>query len=167
MSFEIPSHCTALLAAKAGSDLTFAEIAKAIGKPEVWTTAVFFGQARTDEVTAKKLVEMLKIPPQYRYYWGEDPGTKTITDENIVDGLAGKGSGSMGVKGMVVRGGTWDGPPKVRASAPMGALLLLDIVLTLQDPVLYRLYEVLVVYGMSYKALIQEKFGDGIMSAIG
>ncbi|GFZ49025.1 cyanase [Saitozyma sp. JCM 24511] len=146
MSFEIPSHCTALLAAKAGSDLTFAEIAKAIGKPEVWTTAVFFGQARTDEATAKKLVEMLKIPPQYRYYWGEDPGTKTITDENIVDGLAGRGSGSMGVKGMVVRGGTWDGPPK--------------------DPVLYRLYEVLVVYGMSYKALIQEKFGDGIMSAI-
>lgn len=39
--------------------------------------------------------------------------------------------------------------------------------LMLQDPVLYRLYEVLVVYGMSYKALIQEKFGDGIMSAIG
>lgn len=35
-----------------------------------------------------------------------------------------------------------------------------------QDPVLYRLYEVLVVYGWSYKALIQEKFGDGIMSAI-
>lgn len=123
MSFEIPSHCTALLAAKAGSDLTFAEIAKAIGKPEVWTTAVFFGQARTDEATAKKLVEMLKIPPQYRYYWGEDPGTKTITDENIVDGLAGRGSGSMGVKGMVVRGGTWDGPPKVRAPALIGALL--------------------------------------------
>ncbi|SAM81372.1 probable Cyanate hydratase [Ustilago bromivora] len=35
-----------------------------------------------------------------------------------------------------------------------------------QDPVLYRLYEVLVVYGYPLKHLIYEKFGDGIMSAI-
>ncbi|GAK63836.1 cyanase [Moesziomyces antarcticus] len=35
-----------------------------------------------------------------------------------------------------------------------------------QDPVLYRLYEVLVVYGYPLKHLIHEKFGDGIMSAI-
>ena len=34
------------------------------------------------------------------------------------------------------------------------------------DPVLYRLYEVLVVYGYPLKHLIHEKFGDGIMSAI-
>lgn len=52
----------------------------------------------------------------------------------------------MGVKGMITRGATFEVPPK--------------------DPVLYRLYEVLVVYGYSYKALIYEKFGDGIMSAI-
>lgn len=38
---------------------------------------------------------------------------------------------------MVHRGATWEMPPK--------------------DPVLYRLYEVLVVYGYSYKALIAEK----------
>lgn len=69
--------------------------------------------------------------------------------------------------------------------------LLLGSVANKQDPVLYRLYEVLVVYGFSYKALIHEKvrrapslscllltsngtewdladlqFGDGIMSAI-
>ncbi|SPO22181.1 probable Cyanate hydratase [Ustilago trichophora] len=35
-----------------------------------------------------------------------------------------------------------------------------------QDPVLYRLYEVLLVYGYPLKHLIHEKFGDGIMSAI-
>ncbi|CDS82421.1 probable Cyanate hydratase [Sporisorium scitamineum] len=35
-----------------------------------------------------------------------------------------------------------------------------------QDPVLYRLYEVLVVYGYPLKHMIHEKFGDGIMSAI-
>jgi len=34
------------------------------------------------------------------------------------------------------------------------------------DPLLYRLYEILQVYGMPLKAIIHEKFGDGIMSAI-
>ena len=35
-----------------------------------------------------------------------------------------------------------------------------------QDPLIYRLYEVVGVYGDTMKALIHEKFGDGIMSAI-
>jgi cyanate lyase len=55
-------------------------------------------------------------------------------------------------------------------------------VLINQDPVMYRIYEAVMVYGMSYKAIIHEKvrpcypypgedhlmaqFGDGIMSAI-
>lgn len=34
------------------------------------------------------------------------------------------------------------------------------------DPTIYRLYEVVQVYGPTIKALIHEKFGDGIMSAI-
>jgi cyanate lyase len=34
------------------------------------------------------------------------------------------------------------------------------------DPLLYRFYEILQVYGMPMKAVIHEKFGDGIMSAI-
>jgi cyanate lyase len=34
------------------------------------------------------------------------------------------------------------------------------------DPLLYRFHEILQVYGMPIKAIIQEKFGDGIMSAI-
>jgi cyanate lyase len=34
------------------------------------------------------------------------------------------------------------------------------------DPLLYRFYEILQVYGMALKDVIQEKFGDGIMSAI-
>uniref|UniRef100_B8HS31 Cyanate hydratase n=1 Tax=Cyanothece sp. (strain PCC 7425 / ATCC 29141) TaxID=395961 RepID=B8HS31_CYAP4 len=34
------------------------------------------------------------------------------------------------------------------------------------DPLLYRFYEILQVYGMPMKEIIQEKFGDGIMSAI-
>jgi cyanate lyase len=34
------------------------------------------------------------------------------------------------------------------------------------DPVIYRLYEIVQVYGYPIKAIIHEKFGDGIMSAI-
>lgn len=34
------------------------------------------------------------------------------------------------------------------------------------DPLLYRLYELLMVNGPAWKALIEEEFGDGIMSAI-
>ena len=34
------------------------------------------------------------------------------------------------------------------------------------DPLIYRLYEVVGVYGETLKQCIQEKFGDGIMSAI-
>jgi cyanate lyase len=34
------------------------------------------------------------------------------------------------------------------------------------DPLMYRFYEILCVYGSSLKEIIQEKCGDGIMSAI-
>ena len=34
------------------------------------------------------------------------------------------------------------------------------------DPLIYRLHEITQIYGTSIKAVIQEKFGDGIMSAI-
>ncbi|MBO1002447.1 cyanase [Pseudogracilibacillus auburnensis] len=34
------------------------------------------------------------------------------------------------------------------------------------DPLIYRFYEMIQVYGTSMKSIIHEKFGDGIMSAI-
>lgn len=34
------------------------------------------------------------------------------------------------------------------------------------DPLVYRFYEIILVYGDTIKELIHEKFGDGIMSAI-
>jgi cyanate lyase len=34
------------------------------------------------------------------------------------------------------------------------------------DPLIYRFYEILLVYGPAIRELIHEKFGDGIMSAI-
>ncbi|KAF2397827.1 cyanate hydratase [Trichodelitschia bisporula] len=35
-----------------------------------------------------------------------------------------------------------------------------------KDPLLYRLFEIMQNYGYAYKAVMNEKFGDGIMSAI-
>jgi cyanate lyase len=34
------------------------------------------------------------------------------------------------------------------------------------DPFVYRFYEIMQVYGLPMKEVVQEKFGDGIMSAI-
>jgi len=34
------------------------------------------------------------------------------------------------------------------------------------DPLIYRFYEIIQVYGTTIKSLIEEEFGDGIMSAI-
>ena len=34
------------------------------------------------------------------------------------------------------------------------------------DPLIYRFYELVMVYGTTWKDMIQEEFGDGIMSAI-
>jgi len=35
-----------------------------------------------------------------------------------------------------------------------------------KEPLIYRLYEIVQNYGYAYKAVLNEKFGDGIMSAI-
>lgn len=35
-----------------------------------------------------------------------------------------------------------------------------------REPLMYRLFEIIQNYGYAYKAVINEKFGDGIMSAI-
>ena len=34
------------------------------------------------------------------------------------------------------------------------------------DPLIYRMYEIMQVYGFPFKAIVHEKFGDGIMSAV-
>jgi cyanate lyase len=47
--------------------------------------------------------------------------------------------------------------PPYRGSLPTGVPT---------DPLIYRFYELIQVYGTTWKELIQEEFGDGIMSAI-
>lgn len=112
---NLPIHCRALLHAKQASSKTFSEIAESLGKPEVWTTALFFGQAKCDQATATKIVDTLGMTGgEVVYLSSEDLAQKSIKTEYVVNGLTGSGPGSFGADGMVTRGGTWEWPPKVR-----------------------------------------------------
>jgi hypothetical protein len=115
MSAQLPAYCTALLAWKTESNLTFSEIAEKLQRPEVWTTALFFGQAKTDEETAKRLLDIAGTPADglVKYSTIDDPTEKAIPASLIIKGLSGKGVDSKGVDGMITRGGTWEWPPKV------------------------------------------------------
>ena len=52
------------------------------------------------------------------------------------------------------------------ADADRSALSRLAAATPPTDPLIYRFYELVLVYGPTWKALIEEEFGDGIMSAI-
>ena len=55
------------------------------------------------------------------------------------------------------------GAEKGLAKIPSRGSLGMDVP---TDPLIYRLYEIVQVYGTTFKKLIEEEFGDGIMSAI-
>jgi cyanate lyase len=107
-----------LLAAKKAKGLSFADLEQIVGRDEVWLAAVFYGQAKTSEDEASKILSALDLGTEW---------LATLTDFPC------KGS--------------------------------LDPVIP-TDPLIYRFYEIMQVYGMPIKAIINEKFGDGIMSAI-
>lgn len=117
---SLPSACKELFDAKARKGLSFAEIGKAIGKDEIWTAALFYGQAKPAPQDLAKLSEALGVSSQ------------SLTD-------------SLGDHWWPTRGLGPDPPT---------------------DPVIYRLHEGVLVYGYPIKAVIHEKFGDGIMSLI-
>jgi len=117
---DLPPINSVLFEAKGRKGLTFDQIAKEIGKDEVWLAAAFYGQAKFTEDELKRVAEILDVGPAFalselgNHWWPN------------------RGLGPM--------------PP--------------------QDPVIYRLYEGVLVYGHAIKAIIHEKFGDGIMSMI-
>jgi cyanate lyase len=112
-------ECTELvLEAKQAKGLTWQEIADAIGRHVVWTTAALLGQAMMDESEARRTVELLGL------------GTE------VADAL----------RRSPCKGSLEVNPPT--------------------DPLIYRFYEIVQVYGTTLKEIIHEQFGDGIMSAI-
>ncbi|KAG8714893.1 Cyanate hydratase [Ceratobasidium sp. 394] len=116
----LPPACRQLMDAKARKGMSFADVGKAIGKDEIWTAALFYGQAKPSAEDLAKLAEVLDVPSQ------------SLTD-------------SLGEHWWPTRGLGPDPPI---------------------DPVIYRLHEGIQVYGYPIKAVLHEKFGDGIMSFI-
>ena len=116
---SVPAATRTLFEAKARSQLSFEAISEKIGRNEVATAAIFYGQAKASLEDIRVLAEVLDIP---------------------FDLLAAQ------LSGFPDRGRGVDMPPK--------------------EPLIYRLYEIVQNYGYAYKAVLNEKFGDGIMSAI-
>ena len=98
--------------------LTWPQLAEAIGMSKEWTTAALLGQMTLTAEQATKIGVMLDLPDD------------AISQLQVVPY---KGS--------------------LPSSVPT-------------DPLIYRFYELVNVYGTTFKALIHEEFGDGIMSAI-
>ena len=98
--------------------VTWAQLAEAVGRPPVWTTAALLGQHPMTAEQAEAATEVLGLGPDIAKALQLQP-TRGALD----------------------------------AAVPV-------------DPTIYRLYEVLQVYGPALKELIHEQFGDGIMSAI-
>lgn len=115
----LPAASETLFAAKARHGLTFEELSQRIGRNEVATAAIFYGQAKASLEDITNLANALDIP-----------------FEPLAQQLG----------GFPDRGRSVEMPPK--------------------EPLIYRLYEIVQNYGYAYKAVMNEKFGDGIMSAI-
>ncbi|PGH10527.1 cyanate hydratase [Helicocarpus griseus UAMH5409] len=116
---NLPTSSAVLFRAKADKQYSFEKIASEIGRNEVATAAIFYGQAKASAEDIEKLSKLLDI------------------DHGHLQSLLG---------GFPDRGKSVSLPPK--------------------DPLIYRLYEIVQNYGYAYKAVMNEKFGDGIMSAI-
>jgi cyanate lyase len=99
-------------------NLTWPQLAEAVGQSKEWTTAALLGQMTLNAEQAKSVGDLLDLPDA------------AIAQLQIVP---------------------------YKGSLP-------TIVPT--DPLIYRFYELISVYGSTFKALINEEFGDGIMSAI-
>lgn len=115
----LPASSQTLFAAKAKKKFSFEEISKQIGRNEVATAAIFYGQAKASPEDITNLSKALDVPYD-------------LLEEQL--------------SGFPDRGRSVEMPPK--------------------EPLIYRLYEIVQNYGYAYKAVLNEKFGDGIMSAI-
>lgn len=115
----LPAVSATLFDAKARQQLSFERIGQYIGRNEVATAAIFYGQAKASPEDIHNLSDLLGIP-----------------HDLLVRQLS----------GFPDRGRSVEMPPK--------------------EPLIYRLYEIVQNYGYAYKAVLNEKFGDGIMSAI-
>lgn len=107
-----------IVAAKLKKGLSWEQLAEAVGKSKIWTTAALLGQMSMSKDEAEAAAKLLDLDEQ-----------ATI----LLQVCPSKGS--------------------LDKTVPT-------------DPLVYRFYEIIQVYGTTIKELIHEQFGDGIMSAI-
>ena len=107
-----------IISQKLRKQLTWPQLAEAIGLSKEWTTTALLGQMTLNAEQAGKVGSMLELPAE------------AIEQLQVVP---------------------------YKGSLPSAVPT---------DPLIYRFYELVNVYGTSIKALIHEEFGDGIMSAI-
>ena len=107
-----------IITQKLRKQLTWPQLAEAIGMSKEWTTAALLGQMTLTAEQAAKVGAMLELPAE------------AIEQLQVVP---------------------------YKGSLPTAVPT---------DPLIYRFYELVNVYGTTFKALIHEEFGDGIMSAI-
>jgi cyanate lyase len=117
---EISEFTEVLLEAKDQKGMSFEDLSKLVGKSEVWTASLLYGQAQATKDQAQKIVSALGLEEDREVF------------EYFLTSFPSKGLG-----------------PQVPT-----------------DPLIYRFYEIMQVYGYPMKSIIHEKFGDGIMSAI-
>lgn len=103
---------------KLRKQLTWPQLADAVGQSKEWTTAALLGQMTLNAEQAAKVGALLELPAE------------AIEQLQVVP---------------------------YKGSLPSAVPT---------DPLIYRFYELVNVYGTTFKALIHEEFGDGIMSAI-
>ena len=107
-----------IVAARIRKGLSWAEVARTVGKSKEWTTAACLGQMIFTAGQAEIVAKLFDLPAE------------AIA---LLQTVPYKGS--------------------LPTAVPT-------------DPLIYRFYEMLNVYGTTIKELIHERFGDGIMSAI-
>ena len=107
-----------IITQKLRKQLTWPQLADAVGQSKEWTTAALLGQMTLNADQAAKVGAMLDLPAE------------AMEQLQVVP---------------------------YKGSLPTAIPT---------DPLIYRFYELVNVYGSTIKALIHEEFGDGIMSAI-
>jgi len=107
-----------IITQKLRKQLTWPQLAEAVGQSKEWTTAALLGQMTLNAAQAAKVGAMLELPAE------------AVAQLQVVP---------------------------YKGSLPTAVPT---------DPLIYRFYELINVYGTTLKALIHEEFGDGIMSAI-
>jgi len=107
-----------IITQKLHKQLSWTQLAEAVGLSKEWTTAALLGQMTLSAEQADKVGSMLNLPAE------------AVEQLQVVP---------------------------YKGSLPTAIPT---------DPLIYRFYELINVYGTTFKALIHEEFGDGIMSAI-